>query len=305
MAELFGTDATDFCDMQQQARRDIATENELRSREAIQWSSKHDEQLDIVMKAISERDLYVEGSRNKHWWRQVATSMSSAMKHEITIRTLKRCAKMLDGRGVQRTLIGFFESQAEATYAHDGVKAAERAYDEARAGETATYQRVSGRLLAWQTRIEKMDSAIQIEQKQFELQIARNTDRIKKIWASATSEQAAVVVGMEDHITAMALRDSTRDELNVAREQYREIRWRDHNSGVSARLHLRLCLCLNLRVCICICAFCICVYACVCNARIDQCNNIHNALACTLRRWESGGAGSPGPCQRIQHHHEW
>jgi len=270
--------------MQQQARRDIATENELRSREAIQWSSKHDEQLDIVMKAISERDPYVEGSRNKHWWRQVAASMSSAMKHEITIRTLKRRVKMLDGRGVQRTSIGFFESQAVATTAHDGVKAAERAYDEARAGETAAYQRVSGRLLAFQTRIEKMDSAIRVEQKQFELQIARNTDRIKKIRASATSEQAAVVAGMEDHITAMALRDSTRDELNVAREQYREIRRRDHNSGVSARLRLRLCLCLNLRVCICVCAVCICVCACVCNARIDQCNDIHNALACTLRR---------------------
>jgi len=35
MAELFGADAADFRDMQQQARRDIATENELNSREAI------------------------------------------------------------------------------------------------------------------------------------------------------------------------------------------------------------------------------------------------------------------------------
>ena len=83
-AELFGADTTDFRDMQQQARRDIATENELRSREAIRWSSKHDDQLDIVMKAISERDPYVQGSRNKHWWRQIAANMSSAMKHPIT-----------------------------------------------------------------------------------------------------------------------------------------------------------------------------------------------------------------------------
>ena len=89
---------------------------------------------------------------------------------------------------------------------------------------------------------------------------------------------------MEDHITAMVLRDSTRDERNMAREQYRQIRRRDDNSGVSARLHLRLCLCLNLRVCICICAACMCVGACVCNARIDQCNDIHNAIACTLRQ---------------------
>ena len=77
MAELFGADATDFSDMQKQARRDIAAENELRTRDAIQWSSKHNEQLDIVMKAISDRDPYVEGSRNKHWWRQVAAGMSS------------------------------------------------------------------------------------------------------------------------------------------------------------------------------------------------------------------------------------
>ena len=235
------------------------------------------------MKAISERDPYVEGSCNKHWCRKVATHMSSAMKHEITIRTLKRRAKMLDGRGAHRTSIGFFDSDAVATTAHDGVKAAERAYDEARAGETAAYHRVSGRLLAFQARIEKMDIAIRIEQKQFALQTARNTERIQKIRASAASEQAAVVAGMEDHITAMVLRDSTRDELNVAREQYRQIRRRDDNSGVSARLHLRLCLCMNLHVCICICAACICVGASVCNACIDQCNDIHNAIACTPR----------------------
>jgi len=111
------------------------------------------------------------------------------------------------------------------------------------------------------------------------------TQRIQKIQASASREQAAAVAGMEDHITAMGLRDSTRDELNrdVAREQYRQIRCHDDNSGVSARLHLRLCLCRNLRVCICICAACICVGASVCNAHIDQCNDIHNALACTPR----------------------
>jgi len=45
---------------------------------------------------------------------------------------------------------------------------------------------------------------------------------------------------MEDHIKAMVLRDSTRDELNVARELYRQICRRDDNSDVSARLHLRL-----------------------------------------------------------------
>jgi len=128
-----------------------------------------------------------------------------------------------------------------------------------------------------------MDIAIQIEQKQYALQTGRSTERILKIQASASREQAAAVAGMEDHITAMGLRDSTRDELNVAREQYRQICCHDDNSGVGARLHLRLCLCRNLRVCICICAARICVGASVCNARIDQCNDIHNALACTPR----------------------
>jgi len=71
------------------------------------------------------------------------------------------------------------------------------------------------------TRIEKMDSAIRIQQKQFELRITSYRDRIKKIRESATSEQVAVVAGMEEHYTAMALRDNTRDELNAAREQYR------------------------------------------------------------------------------------
>ena len=42
MAELFGADATDFRDMQKQARRDVAAENELRTRDATRWSSKHD-----------------------------------------------------------------------------------------------------------------------------------------------------------------------------------------------------------------------------------------------------------------------
>jgi len=143
------------------------------------------------------------------------------------------------------TSIVFFESIAVGTTAHDVVKVAERAYDEARAGENAAYQRVSGWLLAFQTRIEKMDSAIRIQQKQFELQITSYRDRIKKIQESATNKHASVVAGMEEHSAAMAMRDSTRDELNVAREQYREIRQRGHNSGMTVRLHLRLCLCLN------------------------------------------------------------
>ena len=196
MAQLFGTDATDFRDMQQQARRDIATENELRSRETIQWTTQHDKQLDIVMKDITERDLYVEGSRNKHWWRQIAANMSSAMKHPITISTLKRHAKLLDGRGTQRTSIGFFESDAVATTAHDDVKAAERAYDAARSGETAAHHRATGRLMAFQARIQKIDIAIQNEHEQIALQNALSTARIQKIQASASREQAAAVAGM-------------------------------------------------------------------------------------------------------------
>jgi len=92
---------------------------------------------------------------------------------------------------------------------------------------------------------------MQIEHKQIALQNALSTERIQKIQASASREQAAAVAGMQDHITAMGLRDSTRDELNAAREQYHQIRRHDDTSGVSARLHLRLCLGRNLRVCIC------------------------------------------------------
>ena len=54
----------------------------------------------------SDRDPYTKGPRNKHWWRQVAADMSSAMKHELTIRTLKRRARMLDGRGVRGHRLG-------------------------------------------------------------------------------------------------------------------------------------------------------------------------------------------------------
>ena len=80
-----------------------------------------------VMNAISDRDPYVEGSRNKHWWRQVEAGMCSAMQHKITIRTLKHRAKLLDARGVQRTSIEFFESSARGEAAYDGIKAAQRA----------------------------------------------------------------------------------------------------------------------------------------------------------------------------------
>ena len=59
------------------------------------------------MNAISDKDPYVEGSQNKHWWRQVEAGMCSAMQHTISIRTLKHRANLLDARGVQQTSIGF------------------------------------------------------------------------------------------------------------------------------------------------------------------------------------------------------
>jgi len=131
--------------------------------------------------------------------------------------------------------------------------------------ETAAYHRVTGRLLAFQARIQKMDIAMQIEQKQIALQTARSTERIKKIQASASREQAAAVAGMEDHFTAMGLRDSTRDELNVAREQYHQISRHEDTSGVvcvhvcvwvcvfvDAFACVSLFLCLSLSMCVCI-----------------------------------------------------
>jgi len=70
-------------------------------------------------------------------------------------------------------------------------------------------------------------------------------DRIKKIRESVTNEHAAVMTGLEEHNAAMAMPGSTRDTLNVARQQYYDICQLAHNSGTIMRLRLRLCLCLN------------------------------------------------------------
>jgi len=124
------------------------------------WTHKHSEQLHIVMNDISDRDPYVEGSRNKHWWHQVEAGVCSAMQHTISIRTLKHRAKLLDVRGVQQMLMGFFESSARGEAAYDSVKAAERAHDdsEAKAVENVANLRTTGQLQTLATCIDKLDS---------------------------------------------------------------------------------------------------------------------------------------------------
>ena len=168
LSSAFDVDHTLFLDMQtQQLRKAICAENVQRSRDTIRWTPKHDEQLHIVMNAISDRDPYVEGSRNKHWWRQVEAGMCSAMQHKITIRTLKHRAKLLDARGVQRTSIGFFESSARGEAAYDGVKAAERVHDEAKAVENVANLRATQRLQILTTCIDKLDSTMRREIQQY------------------------------------------------------------------------------------------------------------------------------------------
>ena len=142
-------------------------ENVQRSCDTIRWTHKHDEQLHIVINAISERDPYVEGSRKKHWWRQVEAGMCSARQHTISIRTLKHRAKLLDARGVQLTSIGFFESSARGEAECDGVKAAERAHDEAKAVENVATLWATGRLQILATCIDKLDSTLRLERQQY------------------------------------------------------------------------------------------------------------------------------------------
>jgi len=148
-------------------------ENVQQSRDSIQWTHKHDKQLHIVMNAISDRDPYVEGSRNEHWWRQVEAGMCSAMQNTISIRNLKHRAKLLDARGVQQTSIGFFESSARGKAAYDSVKAAERAHDKAKAIENVVDLWVTGWLQILATCIDKLDITLRLEREQYE-QLMRN-----------------------------------------------------------------------------------------------------------------------------------
>jgi len=155
------------CSGREQVRKAMCAENVQRSRATIRWTPKHDEQLHIVMNAIYDRDPYVEGSRNKHLWHQVEAGMCSAMQHTITIRKLKHRAKLLNARGVQRTSIGFFESSARGESAYDGVKAAERAHDEAKAVENVASLRATQRLQILATCIDKLDTTMWREIQQY------------------------------------------------------------------------------------------------------------------------------------------
>ena len=223
LSSAFDVDHTLFLDMQLQVRKAICAENVQRSRDTIQWTHKHDEKLHIVMNAISDRAPYVEGSRNKHWWRQVEAGMCSAMQHTITIRTLKHRAKLLDARGVQRTSVGFFESSARGEAAYDGVKAAERAHDEAKAVENVTNLRVTQRLQILATCIDKLDSTMRREIQQYRQLIRSCRDnyiqRLKNTRdTEAMDERVAATTAVDEHTAAMAARASTQEALRAARE---------------------------------------------------------------------------------------
>ena len=143
----------------------------LRSVRATTWGDFGDHVqhfLDkIALSYICDRDPFVEGSRNKHWWLQVEAGMCSAMQQKITIMTLKHRAKMLDARGVQRTSIGFFESSARGEAAYDGVKAAQRAHDGAKAAENVANLRATQQLQILATYIDKLDSTMRQERQQY------------------------------------------------------------------------------------------------------------------------------------------
>jgi len=194
-----------------------------RSRDTIPWTPKYDEQLHIVMNAISDRDPFVEGSRNKHWWRQVEADMCSVMQHKITIRTLKHLAKILDARGVQRTSIGVFESSARGEAAYDGVKAAQRAHDEAKAVENVANLRVTQRLQILATCIDKLDSTMRRERQQYKQLIRSCLDNyIKQLEitrdTAGMDERVAASTAVDEHTAAMAARASTQEAIRAAQE---------------------------------------------------------------------------------------
>jgi len=145
------------------------------------------------------------------------------MQHPISIRTLKHRAKLLDARGVQQTSIGFFELSARGEAAYDGVKAAERAHDEAKVVENVANVRATGRLQILATCIDKLDSTLRLERQQYK-QLIRNCrdnymKRIKNIQdTGATDERAAATTAVDEHTAAMAAHASTQEALRVARE---------------------------------------------------------------------------------------
>ena len=101
---------------------------------------------------------------------------------KITIRTLKHQAKMLDARAVQRTSIGFFESSARGEAAYDGVKAAQRAHDEAKAAENVANLRATQQFQILAMYIDKLDSTMQRERQHYKQSIRSCRDNnIKRL----------------------------------------------------------------------------------------------------------------------------
>jgi len=145
------------------------------------------------------------------------------MQHTISIRTLKHRAKLLDARGVYQTSIAFFESSARGEAAYDGIKAAERAHDEAKAIENVVNLRATGRLQILAPCIDKLDSTLRLEKQQYKQFIQSCPDnyvkRIKNIQVTgATDERVATTTAVDEHTAAMVARASTQESFRVARE---------------------------------------------------------------------------------------
>jgi len=177
----------------------------------------------IALSYICDRDPFVEGSRNKHWWLQVEAGMCSAMQQKITIMTLKHRAKMLDARGVQRTSIGFFESSARGEAAYDGVKAAQRAHDGAKAAENVANLRATQQLQILATYIDKLDSTMRRERQHYKQLIRSCRDNyIKRLEiardTAGVDARVAASTAVDEHKEATAARASTQEALRAAQE---------------------------------------------------------------------------------------
>ena len=124
---------------------------------------------------------------------------------------------------MQRTLIGFLESSTRGEAAYDGVKAAERAHDEAKAEETVTNLRATQRLEILATCIDKLDSTTRREIQQYKQLIWSCRDnyiqRLKNTRdTEALDERVAATTAVDEHTTAIAVRASTQEALRAARE---------------------------------------------------------------------------------------
>ena len=185
-----------------------------RARDAVRWTTRHDEQLVLVINAIFDEEPYVEGSCNKEWWRQDAAGMCSVMQHEVTIRRVKQHAKVIDVRGVRRHKIGLntrCARNAEAWECND-VTAAKHAYDEAVAMENAVGQRMAGRMDALAQSTENVRTARQ----QLQMCVAGYSERVGQVTSSVANDKADMMAAKTRQEAPTAMRERAQETLRLA-----------------------------------------------------------------------------------------